>query len=308
MLQQSINRRTALAYLAAGATTTPLAMPAFAATKFTVGNASVTASSDGHFLMPSDFFLMPSDFFLGTPLRDQLGDPVQIAANTYAYRRGGKTFLFDVGAGAGDFITQSFPTVSKLPEDLKMAGIDPEEVTAIVITHMHPDHIRSVAIGAKPAFPNATVHIAEADWNFWNAEGFAGSGPEGMRPMIASVQETSQAIKGNIALHNGSADLGQGVTVLPAVGHTPGHTAILLDGGSQQLMITGDLTVHEDVHFQNSDYGWALDVDGEQAVETRKRLLDTIATDRLIMAAAHVTRPGLGTVERLGIGFKISRL
>lgn len=298
MLEQPIDRRTAIAYLAAGASMS-LSMPALSATNFTVGDATVITLSDGH-------FLMPPDFFLGTPqaLRDQLGDPVRIAANTYAYRRSGKTFLFDVGAGTGDFIIQSFPTVSRLPEDLRRAGVDPEEVTDIVITHMHPDHFGGAVLGSDPAFPNATIHIAEAEWNFWNAEGFARSGPEGMRPMITSVQETSRAIKGKIALHNGSADLGQGVTVLPAAGHTPGHTAILVDGGSQQLMIVGDLTVHQDVHFQNPDYGWALDVDGEQAVKTRKRMLDMISTDRIIMAAAHVTKPGLGSVERAGSGYQ----
>ena len=298
MSRTSINRRQFMGSVIAGAAAT-LSTRAVAATPFEVGDAPVIALSDGH-------YIMPSDFFLGTPeaLRDQLGDPVRIAANTFAYRAGDRTFLFDAGAGLGDFITHSFPTASQLPDDLQAAGIVAEEVTDVVITHMHPDHIGGVEFEGKPAFPNATIHIAETEWNFWNADGFVTSGPEGMRPMISSVRETSRAVEGNVVLHSGASDLGEGVSLLPAPGHTPGHIAILLDGGNEQLMIIGDLAVHEDVHFKNPDYGWALDVDGDAAIRSRKTLLDMIAADGLMIGAAHVTEPGLGYVEREGDGYR----
>lgn len=272
---------------------------AAAASRYSVGDKPVVALSDGH-------FVMPSDMFLGTPqtLRDRLGDPVQIAANTFAHRAGARTFLFDAGAGAGAFITENFPTVSKLPDDLKAAGIAADEVTDIVITHMHPDHIGGTAANGAPAFPNAAIHVAEAEWRFWTAEGFASAGPEAMRPMIASVQETSRAIEAQTVLHSGAADLGAGVSLHPAPGHTPGHTLIRLDSGREQLLIVGDLTVHEDVHFQNPDYGWALDIDGERAVQTRKAVLDMAAAEGAMIAAAHLTMPGLGHVERSGAGYR----
>lgn len=169
---------------------------------------------------------------------------------------------------------------------------------------MHPDHIGGLIVGDQQAFPNARIHIAEAEWNFWNAEGFATAAPEGMRPMVGLVQEISSIIDSNISLHSGSANLGAGVNVIPARGHTPGHTAIVLDGGQEQLVLVGDLTVHEDVHFANPDYGWALDVDGDMAVQSRKSLLDLIASNHLVMGAAHVSKPGLGRVERVGDGFR----
>ncbi|MEM9628795.1 MAG: MBL fold metallo-hydrolase [Pseudomonadota bacterium] len=297
MSSKSFNRRQFIDTMIAG--TAALSTRALAATQFEVGGSPVIALSDGH-------YIMPSDFFLGTPraLRDQLGDPVKIAANTFAYRAGDRTFLFDAGAGLGDFITQNFPTASRLPADLNAAGIVAEEVTDVVITHMHPDHVGGVEAEGKPAFPNAAVNIAETEWTFWNADGFATSGPEDMLPMIRSVQKTSRAVENNVVLHSGSADLGEGVSLLPAPGHTPGHTVILLDSGNEQLMIIGDLAVHEDVHFTNPDYGWALDVDRDAAVSSRKTLLDMIATEELMIAAAHVTEPGLGHVERDGDGYR----
>lgn len=276
-----------------------LASKALAATNFGVGDKQLIALSDG-------YFDMPASMFLGTPesLQAQIGNPARIAANTYAYRARNRTILFDAGAGTSDFITQAFPTVSDLPQDLASVGIASEEVRDIVITHMHPDHVGGLAIGDQMAFPNARIHIAAAEWNFWNAEGFATGAPEPMRPMVANVQSLSSVIERNIELHAGSADLGDGVSVLPAPGHTPGHTAIVVDGGREQFVVVGDLTVHEDVHFANPNYGWALDVDGSQAVSTRISMLDMIATDGLIMGAAHVTKPGLGRVERDGFGFR----
>lgn len=121
--------------------------------------------------------------------------------------------------------------------------------------------------------------------------------------MIASVQKTSRAIENHVVLHSGATDLGAGISLHPA----PGHTLIRLDSGREQLLIVGDLTVHEDVHFQNPDYGWALDIDGELAVQTRKAVLDMIVTEGAMIAAAHVAKPGLGHVERSGAGYESVR-
>jgi len=295
-----LNRRQFVGGIVAGLT---LATTGKAATNFAAGNTPVIALSDG-------YFDMPADFFLSTPqsLRDSLGSPVRIAANTFAYRSETRLFLFDAGAGSGAFITEGFPTVSQLPDDLVAAGIDANEVTDIVITHMHPDHIGGLEIGGASAFPNARIHISNVEWKFWNNEEFAANAPDMLRPMIAEVQRVSDVIKEHVVFHRGSASFGDGVSVMPAPGHTPGHSAIFLEGGSEDLLITGDVMVHEDVHFANPNYGWALDIDGELAVSTRKKLLDMIVADNLMVAAAHVTKPGLGHVDRDGDGYRFVAL
>lgn len=298
MPDYTIDKRHLIGSALAGAAAA-MTSHAVAATDFVGAGRPIIALSDG-------YFDMPSDMFLGTPrsLRHQLGNPTRIAANTYARRSGERTFLFDAGAGTNDFIAQSFPTVGQLPEDLNSAGIDALDVTDIVITHMHPDHIGGLVVGDQLAFPNARIHIAGAEWDFWNADGFATAAPEAMRPMIGLVQDISRIVDNNVSLHSGSGNIGGGVNVIPAVGHTPGHTAIVLDDGQEQVILVGDLTVHEAVHFANPDFGWALYIDGDMAVRSRKSLLDLIASDQMVMGAAHVSEPGLGRVERAGNGFR----
>ncbi len=269
-----------------------------AAEIFTSGESKVVALSDGSFSFPADFWLGATD-----AEKDQLGNPVVIGANVYVYRANGRVFLFDAGAGNAAFITSQFDTVGRLPRDLEAAGIAPESITDVVITHMHPDHFGGVVFDGAPLFPNAKIHINDREWAFWTRKGFAADAPDQLRPMVASVQQTADLVADAVTTHSGEADLGGGVIVQPAFGHTPGHTVMLIDLGSERLLILGDTVVSDHIHFAHPHVGWALDLDPVNAEATRRRLLDLAATDRLLVAGNHVTKPGLGRVERRGSTF-----
>lgn len=293
-----IHRRQFLGGFAASAILLP-ATRVFAYSNFQVGNVQVTALSDGSLTVPAGFFKGTTD-----AQQAALGETITLAANTYAYQSGERTFLFDAGSGTEHFISQNFPNIGALPADLAQSGIDANSVTDIVITHMHIDHIGGLVLGGQPVFPNATIHVSAADWDFWMKPGLANSVPDGLKPMVNAAQTVGGIIGDNIKTYAGEANLGAGVALVPTPGHTPGHSGVMLTAGSEQLMLIGDAFVSERVHFANPDAAWALEFAPDIAAQTRKTLLDRFATDKIMIAGSHLSAPGTGFVERDGSAYR----
>ncbi|MGH1445267.1 MAG: MBL fold metallo-hydrolase [Cognatishimia sp.] len=298
MTHLPLTRRGFLGSLAAVSATAGLSLPLQAAETFSLGDGQIFALSDGTFDFPAQLWVGASD-----EEKAKLGEHVTIGANAFVYRRGERVFLIDAGAGNSSFITSRFQSVGRVPAELAMLGIAREDITDVVITHMHPDHVGGVIFDGERTFPNAKIHINAKEWAFWTRNGFATDAPEGMRDMVVSLQETAGMIEDAVVLQNGEADLG-GVMMQPAFGHTPGHNVMMIDLGSERLLVLGDTVVSDHIHFENPSVGWALDADPAAAQATRRRLLDMAATDGLIVAANHVTAPGLGHVERAGDAYR----
>jgi glyoxylase-like metal-dependent hydrolase (beta-lactamase superfamily II) len=221
-----------------------------------------------------------------------------IPVNNFLLRRAGRIILIDAGAG-----NTMQPTLGKLPQNLRAAGIEPTAVTHIVITHLHPDHANGLVDDAgEPHYPNAeiVVHATEAD--FW------------MRPDVADDEDR---VKGNRArtrinlkpyldrvrrVRDGEEYLGF-VPVL-APGHTPGHTCWLLaapTGGG--FMALGDVVHLSAIQISHPEIALTYDLDKNGAVQSRKRILDMAASERFAIAGAHVNAPGFGYVVRRGTSF-----
>jgi glyoxylase-like metal-dependent hydrolase (beta-lactamase superfamily II) len=222
---------------------------------------------------------------------------VHIPVNNFLLRRGGKIILIDAGAG-----NTMQPTLGKLPANLRAAGVDPTTVTHIVITHLHPDHANGLVDDAgKPHYPNAEIAVHEIEADFWT------------RPDVANEDER---LKGNRArsrinlapyrdrmrrVRDGEDFLGF-VPVL-APGHTPGHTCWLLAASGGGFLAFGDVVHLSGIQISHPDAAVTYDLDKDQAIRSRKRILDMAATDHLAIAGAHVNAPGFGYVVRKGPSF-----
>ena len=175
--RRSFNLGLATAAIAAAAT------PAFAKTpmndgqmagvhRLSVGDLEVTAISDGHFDLPVN--LMPkADMEEVNRLQKEnyypVGETMRGGVNTYVVNSADRTMLVDTGAN-GVFGPDGFP-VGDMPKNLAAAGISPDSIDAIYLTHMHPDHLGGLlAPDGKPAFPNASLHVHQKDWEFWMSE------------------------------------------------------------------------------------------------------------------------------------------
>lgn len=299
MTSISMNRRQVMLTLTAAAGSTLLPKVGFTGELATlkIGRIEVSTLSDGTFKIPPSWFPDADAEELAAA-----GEPIVIGVNEWLVRTGDRLILVDTGAGP------LFDGVGHLEALLEATGIDKAAVTDIVITHMHGDHIGGLARSESGGFSNAQFHMADAEWNFWNDPGLASKMPAEMKETIDLQQSIVSPIADRLTLHSGETDLGDGITMVPLPGHTPGHSGVRIVDGSEELLIIGDALLSEALQFANPHYTYILDIDPQQAVETRITLLNQLADSGTLFAATHISYPGVGYVERDGNGFAFNPL
>lgn len=221
------------------------------------------------------------------------GPNAEGAVNVVLVKQGSDLVLFDVGCGAG-----MGPTVGKLGENLSAAGIDPGSITKVVFTHAHPDHIFGTLKGdGALLFPNAAYYAGETEWNFWTAPDLASKMPAEMGGMIQGVQANLGAVKDKLTMVKAGAEFLPGISAIDTPGHTPGHLSFRLSGGDG-LLITADATTNQVTSFEHPEWKFAYDAVHEQAVQSRRSLLDMAATDKTRLLGYHFVYPGIGFAEK----------
>jgi glyoxylase-like metal-dependent hydrolase (beta-lactamase superfamily II) len=198
------------------------------------------------------------------------------------------------------------PTVGQLIPNMRAAGLDPAQVVIMAHTHFHGDHIGGLATNDGAAvYPNAQVMVPEREWAYWNDAGEESRGPEARRPAFANVRRRFAPYQGKITQFAPGATIVPGITAVATNGHAPGHTAFLIADGNQQVMVIGDAITTPAFFVVNPDWYPVFDMDPAMAVETRKRLLDRTATDRVPIIGYHFNMPAVGRVERAGSGYRL---
>jgi len=297
----SITRRTALmsgaaAPLAlASAAVTPraagaqgagsLAMPR--ARGFRLGALQVTTLLSGSAARPEpqtifgmnvpadEFAAVSAENFVGTESARFFFTPTIVADGT-------NVILFDTGLNAASMV-----------EPLAQAGFAPADVTHVVITHMHGDHIGGMRTEAgDPTYPNAALITGRAEFDAWatrDNEGFEAN----IRPFADAFTFVEDG-----------AQIAPGITAMAAFGHTPGHMTWMLESGGQQLLLAADLANHYVWSLGYPDWEVRFDMDKEAAAATRRRVLGMLAADRVPMIGYHMPFPAVGFVEPRGEGFR----
>lgn len=311
MIRHSLTR---LAFALAAATILLPAAPALAEApavrtqvpgfyRLAVGEVEVTALYDGFIDLdtkilsnasPAEVQRLLTRMFLG-------GQKVQTAVNAFLVNAGGKLILVDTGAA------KAFgPTLGFIGDNLKAAGYSPEQVDVVLLTHLHADHAAGL-LGAdgKPLFPNAEVRVAQADNDFWLSEEIAAKAPDGFKPFFKLAREAAAPYQaaGRWKPFSGEVELASGIKAVDAHGHTPGHTAYMIESKGQRLLIVGDAVHSHAVQFARPEVAIEFDSDKKQAVAARKRLFARAAKEKLALAGMHLPFPGLGHVRADGKGY-----
>jgi glyoxylase-like metal-dependent hydrolase (beta-lactamase superfamily II) len=295
-----LNRREAL--LGAASLAGAAAWPGFVWAQavphtFKQGDFEVTVVSDGHLLFPASAIAPdapPEELKSLLQAAGQLeGENAVPAANAVLVRSGSDLILFDTGSGPG-----FQPTAGKLPESLAAAGVEPAQITKIVFTHGHLDHIGgTTAEGGALRYPNASYFAAAAEWDFWMDPTLISKMPAEMHGFITGAQQNLGAVKDRVTMLKPGDDIVTGIRLLDTAGHTPGHVSIEVAGG-EGLIIVADAAVNPVVFFEHPEWRFSFDAIPELAVDNRKKLLDRAAADKIKLLGFHWKYPGVGFAER----------
>jgi glyoxylase-like metal-dependent hydrolase (beta-lactamase superfamily II) len=264
-----------------------------------LGDFEITALSDGTVDLPVDKLLTnikPAAVEKALS-RAYLKAPVESSVNAFLINTGSQLVLVDTGAG-----TLFGPTLGKLVANLKAAGYQPEQVDAVLITHMHPDHIGGLMSGDKRTFPNATVHVDKADADFWLSADNMKKAPAEMQSMFqgATAMLNPYATADKLKPFTGDTELMPGIKTMGAHGHTPGHSNYAVESKGQKLVLWGDLLHVASVQFPDPSVTIQFDSDSKAAAAQRKKAYAEAAKDGYWVAAAHLPFPGIGHVDPEG--------
>jgi glyoxylase-like metal-dependent hydrolase (beta-lactamase superfamily II) len=226
---------------------------------------------------------------------DKFDNPFTVTA----IRTGGKVVLFDTGFGAN-----GGPTVGKLADNMKAAGLDPAAVPTIVISHFHPDHISGLWAKETSAqvFPNAEILMPEVEFKFWTDPSLVEKVPEAARAHVRRIQSTFPTWK-NIKQYSDGAEVAPGVRAIATPGHTVGHMSYLVASGGQQLFIQSDVTGIHQLFVRNPGWFSMFDSDGPKAEATRRSFFDRVIAEKGMIAGYHFGFPNVGTLSKDGNGY-----
>jgi glyoxylase-like metal-dependent hydrolase (beta-lactamase superfamily II) len=205
------------------------------------------------------------------------------------------TILVDTGLGAAP---DSYWGVAEghLLDALRDAGVAPEQVDIVFHTHLHADHVGwNVTPKGDPTFPRARYVANRTDWHAFHEPLLEKAFPFSyLDEQVFSLERL-----GVLDLIDGEHRLGDGITAVPAYGHTPGHMCIQIESRGQLGMICGDAILHP-AQINEPDWPFVFDVDREHAARTRRGLIDTIERQRMTLIQCHFPEPGHGPIVRDG--------
>ena len=266
-----------------------------------IGNVKVTVLEDGYLNLPKEVLRNISSDIEKTLTNNAESELALSNINTFLVEQNNQKLLVD--AGCRDIFG---PTCGFFPEQLEKAGTNPEEITDLFFTHLHPDHVGgAITNDGKPVFVNASVKIPEKEIDFWNRDDFEDIEANG-KSFADLAKSLLNAYDGKIVTVSNEDEIIKNVHVVDLPGHTPGHSGFRIDDANESFINLGDILHVPNIQLENPNISLLFDVDMEQGLKTRKKLFDMVSKDKLLCSAGHMLAPKFGYIEKSGTGYKFS--
>jgi glyoxylase-like metal-dependent hydrolase (beta-lactamase superfamily II) len=269
--------------------------------KYKVGSVEVTAVYDGIWRKPHDpAFIKNASVEETKAALAKAGlttEFMPIPLTVIVLKIGDKHIMVDSGSGVGQWQANA----TNLPANMKAAGIDRSQISTILVSHFHPDHVWGLMEKGTnaPVFPNAELIVNGNEYNWWTESGRVEKLAEGRRAAGKRIADNFPAWK-NWKLVQNNAEVAPGVRLIAAPGHTPGHSAFLVTSGKEQLMVSNDTMYVPALLAPHPEWQGTYDQDGPTAVVTRRNLVDQVIADKMMICGAHFPFPGAGAFVKDG--------
>ena len=270
----------------------------------TIGQFEAIALHDGVLVMdrPPGFVRNASDAEFADALADagMPRDKLPLTFTALAVRT--PTDLVLIDTGMGEF---GPPGTGRLLANLAAAGLAPGDVTAVIISHFHGDHVNGLrGKDGAPTFPNATVHVPAPEWDYFMDESQAASAPAALQSTFEGARRVFGPIANDVRRFSWGSEILPGFTSVQADGHTPGMSAVEIASDSDRMLFVADITNNPLLFARHPDWEIAFDLDPARAAATRHALLDRAAAEKLRLFYFHAPFPAMGTVVKSGGGYE----
>jgi glyoxylase-like metal-dependent hydrolase (beta-lactamase superfamily II) len=277
--------------------------------RYKVGDIEVTVVTDGSRVGPL------ADNFVRNAKKEEVNDALQAAFmerdklsvpyNPIAVNTGSKLVVIDTGLGAAQY-EQSKGALGQFHTNLAAAGIDAKNVDVVILSHFHGDHINGlVTADNKPAFPNAEIMVPAAEWKYWMDDGnmSKAAGNTIVENNFKNMRRVF-GVNSKVTQYEADKELVPGIRSVATYGHTPGHTSHIISSGNASVMVQADVTNVPFLFVTNPGWHAVFDMDAKVAEETRRKLYDRLAADKMMLQGFHYPFPSVAYIQKEGNGYR----
>jgi glyoxylase-like metal-dependent hydrolase (beta-lactamase superfamily II) len=276
--------------------------------RYKVGDIEVTVVTDG-----ATRFRFP-DGFVTNKNRDEVNaawtamfqekDQMLIPYSPIAVNTGSKLVVIDTGTSEANF-ERSKGAAGQFHSNLVASGINPDQVDTVVISHFHCDHINGL-LGKddKPKFTKAEILVPAAEWKYFMDDAEMGKQTtDRMKGVFAGARKVFDALGRKVTPYEANKEVAPGITSVATHGHTPGHMSFVIASGNNKVFVQSDVT-NNPLFVRNPDFHLMFDQDAKMAEETRRKVYDMLAAEKMMVQGFHYPFPALAYIEKSGSGYR----